>query len=374
MNLLNPNEQKWVDDLWGKLDGKLSRASIASYDKIPYTTINGVHDDVKEDGIIRWTNGFWPGLMWLMYVGTKKECYRKTAEHAEELLDSALAMPEMLHHDVGFMWHISSGVNYRLFKGQKSQRRNYLAAQILAARYNPECGFICAWNGSEQCGWTIVDTMMNLPLLYWATEEYGDPRYSQIAKRHADWVIKKHMRDDGSFYHVVCSDPNTGDFIEYRPGGGYSTETVWSRGLGWALYGFVLTYIHTKEDRYLETAKKIGAYVKSELEKSNYMPLVDFKAPKDVCDSTAGAILSCGFIELAKATGDREEYLKPALKLLKNLEENFCDWSESEQSVLQHGVESYFPEERQKGKHIIYGDYYFAEAIYKLKGFEPLFW
>ncbi|MBE7032804.1 MAG: glycosyl hydrolase family 88 [Ruminococcaceae bacterium] len=371
--MLTDEEKSWIDSLWGKLDQKLSRASISAYDKIPYTTVDGVYDDVKKDGIIRWTNGFWPGLMWLMYVGTGKDCYKKTARHAEELLDEAFKTPQMLHHDVGFMWHISSGVNYRLTKDKCAESRNYLAAQLLAARYNPECGFICAWNGKDMCGWTIVDSMMNLPLLYWASEEYGDPRYRKIAEKHADWVIKKHLREDGSLYHIVCSDPDTGEFIEYRPGGGYDVNGSWSRGHGWALYGFTLSYIHTKEIRYLETAEKIATYVAAELEKNGMLPVVDFKAPEKPCDSTAGAILACGFIELAKAT-ENYKYLNTALKLIKVLEENFCDWSEEEQSVLQHGVESYFPEERQKGHHIIYGDYYFAEAVYKLKGFEPLFW
>ena len=108
---------------------------------------------------------------------------------------------------------------------------------------------------------------------------------------------------------------------------------------------------------------------------NGWLQKVDYKSPTELCDTTAGAVSACGLIELARLTDEEESnlYLRSALNILRALDENYCDWSERE-SVLQHGVSTYFPDERRKGEHIIYGDYYFAEALYKLKGFEPLFW
>lgn len=375
MYLLNEKDKKWIDEIWNKLDEKHSRAAISAREKIPYSTIDGKYDDEGKNPIYRWTNGFWPGLMWLMYVGTKNEEYRKTAENAEKMLDEAFEYPEYLSHDVGFMWHISSGINYRLFGGEKSKRRTYMAANVLAGRYNPAGNYIQAWEVSGREGWTIIDCMMNLPLLYMAADSFGQPRFKLIGERHAEWAMKEHIRPDGSVRHIVCTNPETGEVTGYVRGQGYSETSAWSRGQGWALYGFVLSYIHTGREEFLETAKKVAHYVIAESSANGWLQKVDYKGPCELCDTTAGAVSACGLIEIARLLNeeDGKVYLSAAMNILRALEENFCDWSENE-SVLQHGVSTYFPDERRKGEHIIYGDYYFAEAIYKLKGFEPLFW
>ena len=186
MNISEENK-KWVDEIWEKLDSKLKKVSERSKEKIPYTTVNGVHDNMVETDITWWTNGFWPGMMWLMYVCTNDECYRVAAENAEWLLDKAFEEYDGLHHDVGFMWHISSGVNYRLFGGAKSRLRTIYAANMLASRYNAEGKFIRSWNDDHN-GWVIIDSMMNIPLLYWAAKEHNDDRYRYIAEHHADTV------------------------------------------------------------------------------------------------------------------------------------------------------------------------------------------
>ncbi|MBR2885620.1 MAG: glycoside hydrolase family 88 protein [Clostridia bacterium] len=375
MLILNDNDKKWVDETWEKLNEKLSRAAISAREKIPYSAADGKYDDEGKEPIFRWTNGFWPGLMWLMYVGTKNEEYRKTAENAEKMLDDAFSYPEYLCHDVGFMWHISSGVNYRLFKGEKSKKRVYLATQMLAGRFNPAGRYIQAWETPGREGWTIIDCMMNLPLLYLAAEEFLQPRFKNIAMCHADWAMKEHVRADGSVRHIVCTNPETGEVTGYVKGQGYSETSSWSRGQGWALYGFVLSYLHSGKEEYLETAKKVAHYVIAESSLNGWLQKVDYKGPCELCDTTAGAVSACGLIELAKLADEEERglYLSAALNILHALDDNYCDWSERE-SVLQHGVATYFPDERRKGEHIIYGDYYFTEAIYKLKGFEPLFW
>ncbi len=371
------SNKEWIDQTWKKLDSKLSKVAIRSREKIPYTTINGVHDDRQGSQITWWTNGFWGGLMWLMYRGTDNEEYKITAQHAEELMDAAFEDVSKLHHDVGFMWHIMSGANYRLTGDKKARNRDLLAAMTLMSRYNVNGDFIRSWNGSQQTGWTIIDCMMNIPQLYWASQEIGDDRFKAIAMHYADMAMQDHVRPDGSVNHIVSHDIHTGEVIETFAGQGYAVGSTWSRGAAWALYGFVLSYIHTGKTEYLDTAKKVAHYFITNLATDNWLPLVDFRAPEQPVwyDSTAGAIAACGMIEIAKHVPEHEQkiYLTSALKVLQAMEKEFCNWNEDEDAVLMMGTERYNGE---KGNHIpiIYGDFFFTEAILKLKGDDFLIW
>lgn len=376
MITLKTEDRIWVDNVWEKLDKKLSKSAVSAREKIPYMSVDGVYNDIGKEAPHGWTNGFWPGLMWLMYVGTKNEEYRKTAEVAEKTMDAALYKPSLLHHDVGFMWQISSGVNYRLFGTEESKERTLLAANVLAGRYNSRGRYIRAWQEEDAKGKVIIDCMMNIPLLYWASRETKDERYSYIAESQADHTIETHIRADGSVRHIVDLDPSTGEIKEVLGGQGYSPESAWARGQGWAIYGYALSYIHTKKQLYLDTAKKVANFFIANVSDSGYIPRVDLKAPGNEHDTTAGAIAACGLIEIAKCVdeNERDMYLNAAIKILRATEEKYCTWEENVESVLSGGVERYHPDEGRIGHNIIYGDYYFAESIYKLKGFEMLFW
>lgn len=373
------NDREFVCNVWEKLDRKLSVIAKRSREKIPYTTVNGVHDDRKEGRITWWTNGFWPGLMWLMYCGTKNEVYKETAERAEEHLDKAFEKFDDLHHDVGFMWHISAGVNYRVTGNKISRARNLYAASILASKYNPAGQFIRAWNW-DPCV-AIIDCMMNIPLLYWASDEIGDSRFKQIAMKHADTTMQNHVRPDGSVKHIVHYDADTGEYIKCVGGQGYNENSSWSRGQAWGLYGFVLSYIHTGKVEYLDTAKRIAHYFISCICDDGYIPCADFRAPEKplLYDTTAGACAACGLLELSRNVPALEGkmYYSAALNILRALDEKFCNYDIDEDSILQMGTEFWTddPEKMKKATHlpIIYGDYYFTEAIYKLKGFDLLF-
>ncbi len=369
----------WVDQVWQKFDKKLSRTAIKSRNKIPYTTINGVHDDRGAQDILAWTNGFWGGLMWLMYVGTGNDVYKETARIQEVMMDKAFSDMERWHHDVGFMWHLTSGAHYQINGNQQSKNRNLLAAMSLASRYNVTGDFIRCWNGDgtqDVSGWTIIDCMMNIPILYWASREIGDTRFKKIAMRHADMSLRDHLRQDGSINHIVVHDTEkAGTVLEVKAGQGCCVGSSWSRGQAWGLYGFTLSYIHTGEQRYLDAAIKVADYVAKSLEESDYLPRLDYRQPPEPLyyDSTAGAISACGFIELAKRVGGekQEKYLSTAIKSLKAMEKAWCNWSENEDSILQMGSEMY-----TSGIHkpIIYGDYFFVEALLKLKGNDFLIW
>ncbi len=373
--IIKDNEQ-FINSVFQKLDKKLSVTSERSRYKLPFTTVDGVHDDRKESDILWWTNGFWGGLMWLMYNATKKDCYKTTAKESEKILDKAFNHMQRLHHDVGFMWHILSGASYRLTGDIDSKNRNLIAAMSLMSRYNVDGDFIRCWNlsgfGSDVSGWTIIDAMMNIPLLYWASNEIGDTRFKKIAMRHADMALRDHVREDGSVNHIVIHDTNKPAVLGVNKGQGYSEDSCWSRGASWALYGFTLSYIHTKERRYLDTAIKVANYFIKQTEKTDWLPRLDFCQPNEPLyyDSTAGAIASCGLIELSKILGD-DYYLNSALNILKAMEKNWCNWELNEDSILQMGSNQY-----GAGIHIpiIYGDYFFTEAILKLKGEEFIPW
>lgn len=372
------DNKPWIDNVWEKIDKKMKTVSELSKDKIPYTTVNGIHNNMVKDDITWWTNGFWAGFMWLLYVGTGNEQYRQVAEAAEEFLDGALEDYDHLHHDVGFMWHISAGVNYRLFGGRKSRLRATYAADILASRYNPDGKFIRSWNGDNK-GWVIIDSMMNIPLLYWASREYDDNRFKAVALSHAETVMKNHIRPDGTAHHIVKLDEETGEFIEAFGGQGYELGSSWTRGQAWAVYGFILSYIHTGRQEFLDTAKSVANSFIANAAVNDWIIPIDFRQPEEprLIDTTAAAITACGMIEIAKNVGEHEQklYLVPALKLLKTLDKKYCDYTLEEQSVLQMGSEAYRLDKPEKiHMPIIYGDYFFTEAIYKLKGFDMLFW
>ena len=365
----------WIESVFQKLDKKFSRIAIKSRNKIPYSVKDGVHDD-RTNNITWWTNGFWGGLMWLMYNETKNPEYEKTARISERLLERAFKEIDGLHHDVGFMFHLTSGASYRLTGDKNSRANNLLAAMMLASRYNIRGEFIRAWNLDGSEGWTIIDSMLNIPLLYWASKELGDERFKYIAIKQADMSMRDHVREDGTINHIVVHDatiPNK--VIETRGGQGYATGSCWSRGQSWALYGFVLSYIHTKDERYLNTAKRVAEVFIRETEKTNWLPRLDFNQPENPMkyDSTAGAIAACGLIEIAKNVSGAEsgKYLSAAISILKAMEKHWCDWTEENDSVLQMGSSQYRGDVHI---HIIYGDFFFTEAVLKLKGSAFLIW
>ena len=367
--------QLWIDDAWQRITIKLRRNADLLKGKIPLMTTNGVYDD-KSASPGAWTNGFWPGIMWLMYDATVDEAFRAAAEEVEDKLDKALENFGILHHDVGFMWNISAGANYRITGNVKSKNRNLHAAAVLAARYHANGGYIKAWNFADNEGWAIADCMMNIPLLWWAAEETGNKAFAKIADNHARKTMENHVRSDGSAYHVVEYDPESGEVLSHPWTQGYDSEhSSWARGQGWIIYGFVLAYIHSGRQEYLDTAKKAAHYFIANVCSTGYVPRHDFRQPgePDIIDTSAGAIAACGLIEIAKAVPELEQrmYADAAVNIMKALTDNHCNWTDREQSILQNSSACY---NKDVHRSLIYGEYFYVEAMYKLKGFDKLFW
>ena len=376
--MLNEENNKWLEAIWSKLQVKMSAECDRIGDRIPYVPKNGVYaEDKGETDIYWWTNGFWPGMLWQMYNATGAQKYKAAAEGVERRLDGAFDGFDGLHHDVGFMWLHSAVANYRLTGDDRAKTRGMHAANLLAGRYNPRGKFIRAWN--DDCtGWIIVDSMMNIPILYWASEVSRDPRFAYIAKDHADTVLANVVRPDGSCNHIVILNPENGEFAEAPGGQGYRSGSSWSRGQSWALYGFALSYRHTKDARYLDAAKKIAHYFISSIASTGFIPLADFRAPAEpvLWDTTAGVCAACGLLEIAEAVDELERplYLNAALNILQATDSRFCNWNPEEDSIVAGGTEAYFS--RPGGEHvpIIYGDYFLIEAVLRLKGQSFLIW
>ena len=373
MALLQENK-KLILEIWDKIEKKVSVTADRIKDGMPYTTKNGVYDDWQEQASW-WTNTFWTGILWYMYEETKGEKYKEYAQSIEEKMDKVLYDYDELHHDVGFMWLLSSVMNYEITGNEKSRKRAMIAANVLAGRANLEGGFIRAWNGDNKAGWAIIDCMMNIPLLYWASEQSKDERFKYVAVMHANKTMKEFIREDGSVNHIVIFDEHTGEVLEIPRGQGYESGSSWSRGQSWAVYGFVQSYNLTKKPEYLNTAKKVAHYAIACLIQNDYVPLCDYRQPAEsnLLDSSAGAITACGLIELAKVVPKAEKalYLKSAINILKALDEKCSIWDGSDEAILTNATSAFHTTSDDKASvkngALIYGDFYFIEAICKLK-------
>lgn len=373
----------WAEETFAKLDSKLRKISVRSKD-IPADGVdaNGRHTPCTR--LSGWTRGFWGGLNAMMYEYTKAPEYLACAKSIESQLDSVLRNNFLdIHHDVGFQWHILSGALYRITGDKNSRTRNLFAASTLAGRFNIDGSFITAWNGKDKQNWTIIDTLMNLPLLYWASREIGDDRYAKVAMAQADTALCDHLRDDGSVAHIVEHDRETGEVVKTFAGQGCAVGSSWSRGQSWAVYGLTLSYIHTGEERYLNGAKQVANYFIANC-CDDWLPRIDFRAPAEPVyyDSTAGLIAACGMLELGKLLPENEGgmYTNAAVNIIRSIADAFGNWDENTDYVIGNGSVRYpIPgtfTEAQAGVHIsiIYADYYFAEAILKLLGSEFLPW
>lgn len=352
------------------LDQKLAAEVRRNAERIPYLARGGRYEaDMREQNLSWWTNGFWAGLLWQLYHATQEPLYRETAQKTEGWLDEALARFEGLHHDVGFQWRLSAAADYALTGCEQSRVRALHAATLLAGRFNPNGRFLRAWN-QEKAGWLIVDCLMNLSLLYWASEQTGDPRFAQIAQAHADTALRVLARPDGSTYHIAVLDPNTGELLEHPAGQGYAPASSWSRGQAWAVYGYAISAAHTGQERYLDAARRAAHYFIANVALSGWVSPVDFRAPQTPVywDTSAAACAACGLLELEAQTpeGERALYRRAAEAILQALLDRHCDWDPARDGILQNATAAY----GHKDTHVslIYGDYFLTEALLRLQG------
>lgn len=315
-----------------------------------------------------WVGGFWPGLLWLAWLYSGDDQFRTLAETSAAKL--APRETDTSTHDVGFLFTPSWITGWRLTDDPKWRDGAIVAAGSLIQRYNPIGRFIRAWGAlgtPTDAGRTIMDTIMNLDLLCFATEQTGDSKYQDIAVAHARTQQHYFPRPDGSTPHVFDFNPATGAPIGPNTVQGYSPSSCWSRGQSWGIYGFTTMFRRTGERDFLDTAAKLADYALGALT-PDHVPVWDYKAPQqpyDIKDASAGAAMACGLLDLAVATG-QSRYRQAGLDILAAL----CRTCLTVHSTRADAVVARCTRDRpaEDGIEISlpYADYYLFEGLLRL--------
>lgn len=367
--VLSDDDKAWLSSTLDGAVKKVARTVGRTRGNVCYSTQSGLYTNKGAEKTNWWTNGFYPGILWIMYENTLDQRYAQYAQELENKLAEGFSETETLDHDMGFLWMNSGMRNYTLTGNETSKANVIKAAEILYGRYERDAKFIVAWNGENNTDRSIIDTMMNLDLLYTATNLTRNPVYAKAASNHADTTIKNFIRDDGSCQHQVTMNLANGKKTGVYPGQGYddgkNDGSHWARGNAWALYGFAKCFGYTGDIKYLETSEKIAKYYKENFRNGYDVPM-DFNQPSyvDLVDTSAAAIAASGYIDLARHT-DKAEYLETAINLLKNLTSKYGG-NNGEEALLTHGCVIYSNPVQQS---LIYADLYYLEALMKLRDF-----
>jgi rhamnogalacturonyl hydrolase YesR len=320
-----------------------------------------------------WTSGFFPGSLWLLSELTGDPTWRDPAAAYTAGLEGMKANRRT--HDVGFMLFCSFGQGYRLTQNPHYRDVLLAGAESLLTRFNPAVGCIKSWDTRAEWPYpVIIDNMMNLELLLWATQESGDPKYREIAVSHADVTLRHHFRPDASSYHVVDYDPATGAVRKRQTHQGAADESAWARGQGWALYGFTFMFRETGQPAYLEHAQRVAAFIMNHPRlPADKVPYWDFDAPripKAPRDASAAAIISSALLELSRLAGEPEAqaYRAFAIDQLRHLAspEYLAPVGENGGFLLKHSTGSH-PRSSEIDVPLNYADYYFLEALLRYR-------
>lgn len=334
----------------------------------------------------QWTCGFWPGEVCLSYEYTKDPVFLYAASIlCESFLDRIERKIEVDHHDLGFLYTPSCVSLYKLCGNERARKGALLAADQLISRFQRKGGFLQAWGpmGQKENYRFIIDCLMNLPLLYWATEQTGDGKYREIALMHTQTCLSNSFRMDGSTFHTFFMDPQTGGPERGETCQGYRFDSSWARGQAWGIYGLALGYRYTRDPKCLLQFELSASYFLSKLplDLVPYWDLV-FTNGEEPRDSSSASIVACGFLEMAKLLpSDRAiPYINWAKKLMKSLYTSYrvADASVSNGLVLHatYSKKSPFNTCTPEGvdECVSWGDYFYMEALIRLKGDWDTYW
>ncbi|WP_339714070.1 glycoside hydrolase family 88 protein [uncultured Kriegella sp.] len=340
------------------------------------TEENRIPRTVNPEGEMHWTNlkfdwteGFYPGSLWYLYKYTKDEKWKSAATSFQAMFEQHKNLTT--NHDLGFVFNCSYGNGYELTQNTDFMAVMITAAESLSTRFNPNVGCIKSWDVDR--GWqsernwmfpVIIDNMMNLELLFKVSELTGDDKYKEIAITHANTTLKHHFREDNSSYHVVDYDPETGKVRNKETAQGFAHESAWARGQAWGLYGYTVCYRYTKDEKYLDQAKKIAQYIYDN-RPADAIPYWDYNAdkiPDEPRDVSAATIIVSALIELDSFT--KESYRAQIDEILNSLasEEYTAKIGGNNDFILKHSVGS-IPHGNEIDVPLNYADYYYLESL-----------
>ena len=338
-------------------------------------------------GMYDWTPGFFPGSLWYLYELTEKEEWKEAAQKWTESLESLKTFTG--HHDLGFMMYCSYGNAERLAPKPEYKEILIESAKSLSSRYSDNTETIKSWNyrraWNDTTEWfypVIIDNMMNLEMLFYATKISGDSTFYNIAVKHADTTLKNHFREDYTTYHVVDYDTITGAVLDRATCQGFSDNSTWARGQAWAIYGYTMTYRETKDSKYLDAAiKATDVYLKNLPD--DLIPVWDFNVGEEEYfpegksyavqfrekskDASAAAIVCSALFELSDLANN-PGYKDKAIQMLQSLasSEYRANLGANANFLLMHSVGS-IPHKTEIDKPLVYADYYFLEALTRYK-------
>jgi unsaturated chondroitin disaccharide hydrolase len=339
---------------------------------VAHTDVTRFPRNTMPDGKMRavpsndWTSGFYSGNLWYMYEFTKDKKWEEAARKWTAGLEKEKFNTRT--HDLGFMLFCSFGNGYRLTNDPQYKEILLQGAKSLSSRFRKTTGTIRSWNHGKWQFPVIIDNMMNLELLFWATKMTGDSSFYKIAVTHANTTMEKHFRADNSSYHVVDYDTLTGKVIARVTHQGYADESAWARGQAWGLYGYTVAYRETKDKKYLDLAVKIADfYLNHPNLPKDKVPYWDFNAPNipnEERDASAAAIAASGMLELSGYVKKGDQYKKAAEDILMSLSSPayLAEVGSNNNFVLMHSV-GHKPAKSEIDTPIVYADYYYIEAL-----------
>ncbi|WP_017258869.1 glycoside hydrolase family 88 protein [Pedobacter arcticus] len=320
-----------------------------------------------------WCSGFYPGTLLYLYENSKDTVLYNEAIRRLKLLEKE--QYNKTTHDLGFMMYCSFGHANRLKANEKYKQILINSAKSLSDRFDPRVGCIRSWDSKKSSEFlVIIDNMMNLELLFYATKITGDSSYYKIAVSHADVTMKNHFRPDYSSYHLVDYNPETGETNVKRTHQGVADESSWARGQGWALYGYTTMYRETKDKKYLDFANNIANFILNHPNlPADKIPYWDFNAPEvpnALRDASAGSLIASALIELAGYNKGNvsKKYLGVARQIIKTLstKEYKAVVGTNGGFLLKHSVGS-MPHKSEIDVPLTYADYYYTEALLRYK-------
>lgn len=324
-----------------------------------------------------WCSGFFPGSLWQMYAYTHDDFWRQQAISNTWLIEESKWHKGT--HDLGFMMNNSFGKAYQL-TGERSYKDVVLqSARTLITRYSSKVKSIRSWDHNRD-KWkypVIIDNLMNLEMLFWATQETGDSIFWKIAVNHANTTMKNHFRPDYSSFHVVDYDPETGEVRARQTAQGYADDSFWSRGQAWGLYGYTMCYRFTKNPAYLQQARHIADFFFGLPNlPEDLIPYWDMKAPgipNVPRDASAGAIMASALYELCGyvSTEDSKRYRAIADKIVDSLNQHYRAESGTTYGFLLFHSTGHHPAGSEIDVPLNYADYYYLEALTRKRAFRP---